>query len=202
MTEDATVSLKFVLLGQEGVGKTTIIRKFCLNEQCKSEYNPTIGMDIYTKTIILGKILDIIVDDINVNLNIYDVNGKVCDSRNLPNLLSNSDALIFVYDVNHVGSFESLKNWIKAAQDCAYSSLMVLVGHKIDLLRNISIDDQIIASKDYQLVFNTEASSSELINTAFVRIASEILTKQEDSIVIFKIINIRWLYLKFHKIRE
>ncbi len=62
---------------------------------------------------------------------------------------------------------------------------MVLVGHKIDLLRNVSIDDQINASKDYQTVFNTEVSSfSESINTAFVRIAYEILAKQEDSSVI------------------
>ena len=62
---------------------------------------------------------------------------------------------------------------------------MVLVGHKIDLLRNVSIDDQINASKDYQTVFYTEVSSfSESINTAFVRIASEILAKQEDSSVI------------------
>ena len=62
---------------------------------------------------------------------------------------------------------------------------MVLVGHKIDLLRNVSIDDQVNASKDYQTVFNTEVSSfSESINTAFVRIAYEILAKQEDSSVI------------------
>ena len=53
MTEDE-ISLKFVLLGQEGVGKTSIARKFCLEENFSSEYVPTVGMNIYRKTIALG----------------------------------------------------------------------------------------------------------------------------------------------------
>ena len=80
---------------------------------------------------------------------------------------------------------------------------MVIVEHKIDLLRNVSIDDQINVSKGYQTVFNTEVSGfSESINTAFVRIAYEILAKQEDSSVIYEIIYIRSLCLKLLKIRD
>lgn len=54
MAEEEVIPLKIVLLGQEGVGKTSIVKKFCQNESLNSEYHPTTGMDIYTKNISLG----------------------------------------------------------------------------------------------------------------------------------------------------
>ena len=70
-------------------------------------------------------------------------------------------------------------------------------------MRNVSIDDQINVSNGYHTVFNTEVYGfSESINTAFVRIAYEILAKQEDSSVIYEIIYIRSLCLKLLKIRD
>lgn len=174
---DECVTLKLVLLGQEGVGKTSIIRKFCLNEGLKLEYHTTLGMDCYTKTISLG--------GDNINLNIYDVNGKAIYNRNLPNLLYNADSIIFVYDVCHVGSFEALKEWLKTVRLIQTSPLMVLIGHKTDLSRNVTIDDEINASKDYQVVFNTEVSGfSDSINSAFSKIIADILSNQNHIPVI------------------
>jgi GTPase SAR1 family protein len=137
-------------------------------------------MNIYKKTISLGISCDFILGDVNVNLNIHDVNGKAIYNRNLPNLLSDSDALIFVYDVCHVGSFETLKDWIKTVRSIKTSPLMVLIGHKTDLSRNVTIDDQISASKDYHVVFNTEVPGfSESINAAFNKIVVEVLSNQD-----------------------
>ena len=111
-----------------------------------------------------------------MNLSIYDISGKVLNSRNLLNLLWNTDAFLFVYDVSHAGSFVYLQDWLKVVQTQQSPPFIALIGHKMDLIRNVSIEDQIVASKDYQVVFNTEISTmSESIHNAFIKITSEIL---------------------------
>ena len=137
----------------------------------------------------------------NINLTLYDVNGSALLNRNLPNLLHNSDALLFVYDVRHKGSFVNLKEWNQTVKSSQFSALFALIGHKSDLSAVVKIEDLYAVSKDYHITLNTEISPySDSINNAFVRITKEVLSQPEESVVRHTIyFTIRLHLLKLHK---
>ncbi|WEU40376.1 MAG: GTP-binding protein [Candidatus Odinarchaeum yellowstonii] len=62
-----TYSFKIILLGDPGVGKTSLIRRFVQNS-FEAEYKATIGVDIMAKTVQLS--------NVTVKLSLWDIAGQ------------------------------------------------------------------------------------------------------------------------------
>ena len=62
------IQFKIIILGDESVGKTSIINRFCHQEFIQT-YKKTIGVDFFSKKISLP-------NNIHVNLQFWDLSGQ------------------------------------------------------------------------------------------------------------------------------
>ena len=112
------------LLGDAGVGKTSILTRFCDNS-FKENYNNTIGVDFRVVTL---KYKDII-----CKIHIWDTAGQERFRSMALNYINNSHGFIFIYDITNIESFNNVLNWINLALEKNNNSIAnFLVGNKSD----------------------------------------------------------------------
>lgn len=127
--ESANFNIKILLLGDGGVGKTAIRRRF-MGQGFKSTYMETVGSDFSTKSIEIEHNLNFI----TMNFQIWDLAGqpKFQNVRQL--FYSGSQGLIFVFDVTRLDSLENLRTWVDEVLKNGISNIPALViGNKVDL---------------------------------------------------------------------
>uniref|UniRef100_A0A0N5C345 Ras-related protein Rab-7b n=1 Tax=Strongyloides papillosus TaxID=174720 RepID=A0A0N5C345_STREA len=94
--------IKVLVLGDSGVGKTAIIRRFTENYYL-SKTNCTIGVDFNSK--------DMIVGNVSVTLQIWDTAGQERFQALGDSYFRGADCCILVYDVTNPESFARLQYW-------------------------------------------------------------------------------------------
>ena len=125
--------LKLVLLGDPGVGKTSLISQF-VHARFKHSYQLTVGLDISSKQVKLD-------DGRTVTLSINDIGGQARFAAIRHMFFKGAHLAMFVYDVTRA---ETLKNitepWYKelmefcSQPDSTRSAIKTfLVGNKADL---------------------------------------------------------------------
>lgn len=104
-------SFKVVLVGESGVGKTSIISKYTLND-FKSQRLPTTGANFVQKTIILEE------ENKSIKFEIWDTAGQE-QYRSLAKVFyKNATVCILVFDITRKSSFDELKNyWVNEVKD-------------------------------------------------------------------------------------
>ena len=138
---------RLCLLGEAGVGKSSILTRFCDNT-FKENYNNTIGLDFRVVTL---KYKDII-----SKLHIWDTAGQERFRSLSLNYLHNSHGFIFVYDVSDKNSFDNIINWINLGFDNNKNSIInFLIGNKCDLenKRQVSQNEGEQFAKEKNLIF-------------------------------------------------
>ena len=124
--KDEHESIKIILVGNSGVGKTSIINRFYKDSYEKYMIS-TIAMNYIEKNIDLnGKI---------VKLSIWDTAGqeqyKSCNKL----FIKNSKIVIFVYDITKKISFKELDFWYDIIEnELGQSPFLGVVGNKADLI--------------------------------------------------------------------
>lgn len=125
MTAASPQKCKVIFLGDESVGKTSIITRFMYDTfepRCPS----TIGIDFLTKTVML--------DDRSVKLLLWDTAGQERFRGLIPGYIRESHMAIIVYDVTNHSSFLSTAHWIETVRrERNNDAVIVLVGNKTDL---------------------------------------------------------------------
>ncbi|CAN1190672.1 Glutamate--tRNA ligase, cytoplasmic [Linum perenne] len=117
----ATVSplakYKLVFLGDQSVGKTSIITRF-MYDKFDTTYQATIGIDFLSKTMYL--------EDRTVRLQLWSL---------IPSYIRDSSVAVVVYDVANRQSFLNTSKWIEEVRSERGSDvIIVLVGNKTDLV--------------------------------------------------------------------
>ncbi|EEB07947.2 GTPase Ypt71 [Schizosaccharomyces japonicus yFS275] len=102
MTSPRRTLLKVVILGDSGVGKTSLMNQF-VNHRFSREYKATIGADFLTK--------ELEVDGEAITLQLWDTAGQERFQSLGVAFYRGADCCIVVYDVNNAKSFESVENW-------------------------------------------------------------------------------------------
>nr|ABD65449.1 Rab-like3 [Suberites domuncula] len=115
---------KVVLLGELGVGKTSLFRR--LKDNSFDEYQTaTTGIDSCSKVVKI--------DGSTVMLSIWDTAGVERFRTLTRNYYRNAHAAVFVYSVSDASSLHYLAQWIKDAQNFAPSATRMLLGNKVDI---------------------------------------------------------------------
>lgn len=171
------VLLKVIILGDSGVGKTSLMSQF-VNQKFSSQYKATIGADFLTK--------EIIVDDKLVTLQIWDTAGQERFQSLGVAFYRGADCCILVYDVSKAATFRSLDSWrdeflIQASPRDPDHFPFVVVGNKVDL------DVKEVTTKQLQQwctmkggIASFESSAKEAINVeqAFQEAARKALAQE------------------------
>ena len=119
---------KMCIFGDGGVGKTTLINRY-ISGKYSEDFRMTIGVDFYTK--------NIEIQDIRVNLQIWDFAGEQQFKNLLPNYVIGASGGIYMYDISRFYSVTHIEEWINLlnkAPDRREEKLpILLVGGKKDL---------------------------------------------------------------------
>ncbi|EPR79253.1 GTP-binding protein [Spraguea lophii 42_110] len=119
---------KVVFLGNQSVGKTTLISQY-VHSEVDDKYNPTIGIDFLTTTIdINGK---------QCRLQLWDTAGQERFNSIIPNYTRDSFAVVIVFDMSMEDTFNKIDHWIKnlvRIHDPNNNVKVVIVGNKMDLV--------------------------------------------------------------------
>lgn len=171
---------KIAFLGGAGVGKTSLINRF-MYDQFTRNYETTVGIDYFTKSMI--------VDDIKMNLRIWDTAGQEQFQSLVPSYLRNTEMVIIVYDVSEPNTLESAKKWYDETTKIRGNDVCcLLVGNKIDLSSNVEeseVNDFIKSNNMSHLLVS--AKTGEHVTDLFITAAREAYKSQasnKDTIVV------------------
>lgn len=147
---------KLVILGDEAVGKTSIISRF-MYDKFGSDYKVTIGIDFVSKTMYL--------DDRIVRLQLWDTAGQERFRSLIPSYIRDSAVAIVVYDVANRASFLNTHQWIADVRAEGNDVIICLVGNKADLhdKRQVSTEEGEKKAEDAGCLF-METSAKEALN--------------------------------------
>ena len=131
---DDEVTLKFIILGDSGVGKTNFLLRY-VGESFSENYIATLGIDF--------KMKNIIYNDVKVALQIWDTAGQERFRSITKSFLKGTDGIIFMYDISKKDSFLNLKNWIAEIDNSKLPDVkFVICGNKIDLEENREVTEE------------------------------------------------------------
>jgi small GTP-binding protein len=176
------VKKKVVLLGDSSVGKTSLIRRYVIDEFHDS-YIETIGTKISRKEI------ELVVDgnEYSLSLQIWDVLGQKAYSAVQSRAFIGMDGALLVSDITRKDTLESLgEYWIPTLQKVVPTAPLLFLGNKMDLTAEaeFSEDELIELSNEYsqpedENAFFTSAKTGKNVERAFMKIANLILSSRE-----------------------
>ncbi|TFK12129.1 protein TBATA [Platysternon megacephalum] len=129
MTSRKKVLLKVIILGDSGVGKTSLMNQY-VNKKFSNQYKATIGADFLTK--------EVMVDDRLVTMQIWDTAGQERFQSLGVAFYRGADCCVLVFDVTAPNTFKTLDSWrdeflIQASPRDPENFPFVVLGNKIDL---------------------------------------------------------------------
>jgi Ras-related protein Rab-1A len=150
------------LLGEAGVGKTSLLTRFCDNS-FKERYNNTIGVDFRVITLKCKNIIS--------KIHIWDTAGQERFRSLALNYINNSQGFIFVYDITNRESFNNIENWVNLALEKNNKNICnILVGNKTDkeAERKVSVKEGEILAKEKNFFFlETSAKTDDNVQKLF-----------------------------------
>ncbi|XP_015905800.1 ras-related protein rab7 [Parasteatoda tepidariorum] len=180
MTSRKKVLLKVIILGDSGVGKTSLMNMY-VNKRFSNQYKATIGADFLTR--------ELVVQDRLVTMQIWDTAGQERFQSLGVAFYRGADCCVLVYDVTSPNSFKSLDSWrdeflIQSGPRNPDDFPFVVIGNKIDL-ENRAISTKRgqgwCQSKNNIPFYETSAKESINVEQAFQAVAMSALTQEQDA---------------------
>ena len=166
---------KIVVVGDPGVGKTSILRRYCLGEFDPDYGIITIGQDFYTKDSING---------IKGNFKLRDTYRSEMHVNVLKSYYEGCHGIVFVYDVTTKKTFDGINEWLEyISKTCASNVRYILVGNKCDLKDEIEVstmEGQNFADHNGMLFIESSAKENINIDSIFSMLVNDI---QNDVLV-------------------
>ncbi len=130
--------VKIVMLGQGGVGKTSLVRRYVQNTFSKN-YQQTIGSNFLLKKLNLGK-------NVNTNKNtrmlmqLWDLSGQDSFRSVRSQYFLFSRGAILVFDLTRTATLYELDKWFDDLLKRAGKIPLMVIGNKSDLEEQIEVD--------------------------------------------------------------
>ena len=166
------IEYKFILIGNSGVGKTSIL-KFLSTGVFPQEIISTIGVD--------KKTLDVSVEVEENNkktkkdfiISLFDTAGQEKFRSIAATYYRGSDGILLLYDITDRNSFESIEMWINSIIESIGKKVdskyvILLIGNKLDLVnedsskREVEEQEAIDICKKFKLLWGGERSIKSL----------------------------------------
>ena len=178
------MKVKVCLVGEAAVGKTSLIRRFVLDD-FDDKYIQTLGTKVSKKELTIPPGQG--VEAVKIDMTIWDIMGQ----KGFRELLKEAyfygaKGVIAVADVTRKTTLDDLDDWIEGVYSVTGKIPIQFMANKWDLKEQAELDEEelVQATKAYDSpFFLTSAKTGENVETAFQnlgeRIASEKLAKHE-----------------------
>lgn len=165
---------KTILLGDSGVGKTSLLVKFDTGKFQSGNFSATVGIGFTNKVVT--------VDDTRVKLQIWDTAGQERFRSVTHAYYRDAHALLLLYDVTNKTSFDNIRAWLGEIREYAQEDVVImLIGNKADFGANREVrrEDGERLAREYNVTFmETSAKSGQNVDLAFLAIARELKYRQ------------------------
>ena len=167
---------KIVTLGDPGVGKTSIFRRF-VDDNFDPNQLSTLGINLSTK-ILKIKNKELV-------LKLIDTGGQEKYRAIAASYFRRADVILFVFDLNNSGSFESIQYWLDFFEENNTGTNIknkFLIGNKNDLEQKVDQDliDK-LTEKNNILYMSTSAKTKHQIEQLFEYIGGELCKLLENN---------------------
>ncbi|ORX57623.1 ras-domain-containing protein [Hesseltinella vesiculosa] len=163
---DAQKKYKIVFLGEQSVGKTSLITRF-MYDTFDNTYQATIGIDFLSKTMYMS-------DNRPLRLQLWDSGGQERFRSLVPSYIRDSAVCVVAYDITNRQSFNNASKWIDDVRaERGSNVILVLIGNKIDLKdsRQVSVEEGESLAKQHDMVFlETSAKAGHNVKALFRKI--------------------------------
>ena len=178
--ESEEVRYKLIVIGDELVGKTSILNRFKSN-QFNAIYEPTVGLEFQS--------IPILIDDQSVNLLLYDVSGHQKFRSLIPLYASDVNIILLIYDISKIESFNNIDKWFSFLNNINKNEVIfALVGNKSDLdyNRKVKIEDAEKYAKEHNFIFqevsamNGDGIQELFMNKLLEQIRTQLIQKGKN----------------------
>ena len=168
------LKLKVTVVGDGGVGKTSLIQKFTQGK-FQTDYIKTIGAQLtHYKTEINGY---------KIELMFWDIAGQGNFDFLRPTFYKASKAVIIVYSLeeNNLGerSFDNITSWYEDVKQFCGEIPVVVFANKVDLINEQTLDkakiQNLVKERNFLGYYITSAKTGQGLDHAFNTLSKEIL---------------------------
>ncbi|XP_028990001.1 ras-related protein Rab-37-like isoform X2 [Betta splendens] len=164
LTYDEELVHKTILVGDSGVGKTSLLVQFDQGKFIPGSFSAT------------NKVVT--VDGVNVKLQIWDTAGQERFRSVTHAYYRDAHALFLLYDITSKSSFDNIRAWLTEIHEYAQSHVVImLLGNKADMSsdRAIQRDEGERLAREYSVPFmETSAKTGVNVELAFTAVAKEL----------------------------
>ena len=155
-------SLKVVVVGDSGVGKTCLLIRF-IRDLWDEDSQPTLGVEFMTKIVQTEKH--------RIQLQLWDTAGQELFRSVTRGYYRGSAGALLVFDLTNRDSFENINRWLQDVKDVARSDVVtLLIGNKSDLCadkRQVTKEEAEEFAKQHNMqYFETSAKTGDEIANA------------------------------------
>ncbi len=178
----ARLKLKVCTVGEEAVGKTSLVRRF-VADKFDGDYIRTIGTLISKKTLELE---DPMGEPVEVDAVIWDIMGR----QGFMDLLKDAyfykaNGVLAVCDMTRRETMEALHGWLKGVYNAAGPLSTIVLSNKSDLKGQLQIkeEDMVEMSEFYSApYFMTSAKTGDNVYSAFESLIRSILQQRRQEV--------------------
>ena len=172
-SSDTSKTFKILTIGESGVGKTCILRRFVENKFLKNHL-ATIGIDFKTKTLNIN--------NQEIKLKIWDTAGQERFRNITTQYYKGADGIVLIYDVTDDASYEKIRDWMEQilSNTKREDIGLVLLGNKCDMEPRAVTEEQgnKMAEELKVSYFETSALTGQGINEAFNELTRDIMKRK------------------------
>lgn len=167
--QDYTCLFKFIIIGDEAVGKTCLLLQFT-DKRYRTAHQVTVGVEFGSRTIEIGHE--------RVKLQCWDTAGQDRFRSIVRSYYRGAAGALLVYDITRRESFEHVTTWLQEAMNNADPELVItLVGNKNDRdnERQVAFEEGQMFAAKYGLWFlETSAVTGHRVDEAFTVTAQKV----------------------------
>ncbi|PZV13813.1 MAG: GTP-binding protein [Pseudanabaena sp.] len=174
------ISQKVCLIGDFGVGKTSLIRQF-VDRQFSDKYLSTVGVKISRKLVSINGDVDVSQEELKqLQLIVWDIEGSTRFKAIAPSYLLGAKGALIVGDVTRQSSIQNLKDHVQLFKSVNHKSSLIIALNKVDLIEIHEREHmlQSISTEFANLNISvqiTSAKTGEGVDETFQKLASQML---------------------------
>ena len=163
-----TYSLKILLIGDSGVGKTALLRQYC-EQKFSDDVSSTIGVDYRTRKVVIN--------DKTITLQLWDTAGQEKFRNITTSYYRGSQGILIVYDVSNFETLQQVTYWIGELKKENVDGVVFLVGNKSDTVESIPKEQEDIIHTINLPFSTTSAKTGEGVEELFFTLVKAIVDK-------------------------
>lgn len=161
-----TPTFKCVIVGDGGVGKTTLVTKHLTGEFVQV-YEPTLGVEVHP--IVFNTTIG------PIRINVWDTAGQEKYSGLREGYYVQADCAIVMFDLTSKLTYRDSKMWYDSVRNKCGNIPIIIVGSKVDINNHAVMNSDIEFDRERDMYYNISSKSNYNFEKPFVALMKKLM---------------------------